>query len=151
MKSLQGLFPKASKSFLAINPLSQPSQIAPKRSRAKGGSRKGHRRSFMNRTEAEFALILEDMKRKGEILRYEYEGITLRFAGVKYTPDFVVFLNPAADWKGQPTIKLIEVKGEFIRGKFERAIERFRHAKTYWPEFIFELHQKTKEGWKQLL
>ncbi len=105
----------------------------------------------MNRTEAEFALILEDMKRKGEILRYEYEGITLRFAGVKYTPDFVVFLNPAADWKGQPTIKLIEVKGEFIRGKFERAIERFRHAKTYWPEFIFELHQKTKEGWKQLL
>ena len=52
-------------------------------------------------------------KRKGEILRYEYEGITLRFSGVKYTPDFVVFLPD--DWV-EPVgpinggIKFIEVK-----------------------------------------
>ena len=159
MKSLQGLFPKASKSFLAVNPLPQPSQIAPTRSKVKGGGRKGHPIGFMNRTETEFAQILEAMKLKGEILRYEFEGITLRFAGVKYTPDLVVFIHRTEhsrtvgeqDVTSLASIKLIEVKGAFIGGKFERAIERFRHARTYWPEFSFELHQKTKNGWKQLL
>ncbi len=34
----------------------------------------------MNKTEAEFAMILQAQKRAGEILRYEFEGITLRLA-----------------------------------------------------------------------
>jgi hypothetical protein len=91
---------------------------------------------------------LEAQKRNGEILRYEYEGITLRWAGLRYTPDFIIF-------GGQPQlipydIRLIEVKGGYIKGKFERAIERFRHAKTYWPEFTFELWQKADGRWSQI-
>ncbi len=115
----------------------------------------------MNKTESEFALRLEAQKRAGEILRYEFEGITLRFANVKYTPDFVVFQRPlyqidtetqkAKMIDGTEGIKFIEVKGPFIRGNRERAVERFRHAKTYWPEFTFEMHQKTKDGWKQII
>ena len=32
------------------------------------------------------------------------------------------------------------------------ALTRFRHAKTYWPEFTFEMWQKQKGGeWKQIL
>ncbi len=129
------------------------------RSRTRVGLRCG-----MNKTEAEFALRLEAQKRAGEILRYEFEGITLRFANVKYTPDFVVFTNvmqmleqmkaiqpgdfATMEWSG---IKFIEVKGPFIKGNRERAVERFRHAKTYWPEFTFEMHQKTKEGWNRII
>jgi hypothetical protein len=111
----------------------------------------------MNKTEAEFALMLEAQKHKGEILRYEFEGVTLRFANVKYTPDFVVLyetLHPSNDPNAVYSflkIKLIEIKGPFIKGNRERAVERFRHAKTYWPEFQFELHQKTKDGWRQLI
>ncbi len=120
--------PSLSKDCAALNP------NLPGRSRTRVGLRCG-----MNKTEAEFALMLEAQKRAGEIHRYEFEGITLRFANVKYTPDFVVFLNPASDWKGIPTTKFIEVKGPFIKGNRERAVERFRHAKTYWPEFTFEM------------
>lgn len=100
----------------------------------------------MNKTESEFALRLEAQKRTGEILRYEFEGVTLRFANVKYTPDFVVFqVNRALH-----PIAFIEVKGPFIKGNRERAVERFRHAKTYWPEFTFEMWQK-KDGWTQII
>jgi len=106
----------------------------------------------MNKTESEFAMILEAQKRAGEILRYEFEGITLRFANVRYTPDFVVLEKWVRfGYRGACPIKFIEVKGPFIKGNRERAVERFRHARTYWPEFTFEMHQKTKDGWKQII
>lgn len=154
MTTIQQLFPNASASTVAANPHlvatddgsgnKNPVQGNLVRSRAKRGR--------MNETEAEFALYLKCLQQEGQILRFEYEGITLRWNGVKYTPDFVVFCSPMSDL---PTsiitpIKLIEVKGAFTGGKFERAIERFRHARTYWPEFAFEMHQKTKQGWKQI-
>ncbi len=113
------------------------------RSRTRVGLRCG-----MNKTESEFAMRLEAQKRAGEILRYEFEGITLRFANVKYTPDFVVF-PPAIAVSGQ--IKFIEIKGAFIKGNRERAVERYRHAKTFWTEFTFEMWQKQTTGeWRQI-
>ncbi len=126
------------------------------RSRTRVGLRCG-----MNKTESDYALILEAQKRGGEILRYEFEGITLRFANVKYTPDFVVFSRPlfqidatsqeAKLIEGTEGIKFIEVKGPFIRGNRERAVERFRHAKTFWPEFSFECWQKKDGSWSQII
>jgi hypothetical protein len=183
MKSLKELLPRASKSFIDANPVFAKGTIGDvllqqdDKNDSTGnverikGKRGGHSISMsgepywsegkpgrhgMNKTEAEFAMILEAMKRNGEILRYEFEGITLRFANVKYTPDFFVSV---ASVKSMETghlrtfrhFKFIEVKGPFIRGNRERAVERFRHAKTYWPEFTFELHQKSKDGWKQLI
>ena len=151
-RDIKEIFPRASKSFLDANPLSSPSPADQNAVQPKARTRIGLR-CRMNKTESEFALILEAMKRKGEILRYEFEGITLRFANVKYTPDFVVF----EEWTDPPItacpfrVKFIEVKGPFIKGNRERAVERFRHAKTYWPEFTFELHQKTRDGWRQLI
>ncbi len=114
------------------------------RSRTRVGLRCG-----MNKTEAEFSLRLEAQKRAGEILRYEFEGITLRFANVRYTPDFVVFVDAFKD--GAWIVKFIEVKGPFIKGNRERAVERFRHAKTYWPEFTFEMWQKKGGAWNQII
>jgi hypothetical protein len=113
----------------------------------------------MNKTEAEFGLLLDAQKRAGEILSYHFQGITLRWPVgdeiVKYTPDFVVFVSPEPDWGFPPAhdIKLIEIKGGYRKfpGYLERAIERFRHAKTYWPQFNFEMWKKEKSGWKQIL
>ncbi len=135
-------FDNASESFKVAN----PKLVG--RTRTRVGLRCG-----MNKTEAEFAMILEDRRRCGEILRYEFEGITLRFAGVKYTPDFVVFVRsiPSLNYAPSIEIKFIEVKGPFIKGNRERAVERFRHAKTYWPEFTFEMWQKKDGSWNQII
>ncbi len=157
--NLKTLLPNASKDCIALN--TAPLKL---RSAGPGNSVQGNvervrpnsvRRGKMNKVEAEFAMILEAQKRKGEILRWEFEGITLRFAGVKYTPDFVVFEQTDSTYRdGHEFIarfKFLEIKGPFIKGNRERAVERFRHARTYWPEFTFELWQKSKKGWKQIL
>ncbi len=131
-----------SESCAALNP-----QIG--RTRTRVGLRRG-----MNKVESEYAMILESQKREGKILRYLFEGVTLRFAGVKYTPDFVVFPSmPDDDVWGKTDMmpKFIEVKGPFIKGNRERAVERFRHAKTYWPEFTFEMWQKREGSWTQII
>jgi len=98
-------------------------------------------------------MILEAQLRKGEILRYVFEGITLRWADMRYTPDFLVF-EYAEQWIGEQSgrinkpceIKLIEVKGAHI---WDRDIVRYKGARAYWPEFAFEMHQKTKQRWKR--
>jgi hypothetical protein len=157
------MFPRASVSTLSANPQLLPTLAKQNVSSGIVGSAKGTPtpfglrsahpakpwRSRMNKTEAEFAMQLEAQKCRGDIRRYEFEGLTLRFAGVRYTPDFVVFPSAIAI-SGQ--VKLVEVKGRFIKGKFERAIERFRHAKTFYGDlFLFELHQKTAQGWRRIL
>lgn len=141
MKDVMAMFPNASQSFREANPQSDiagyhPDAVATPLRRGKG----------MNKTETEFSLILEAQKRKGEILRYVYEGITLRWADMRYTPDFVVFGNQLVGNDPLPFISLIEVKGAHI---WDRDIVRFKGARALWPEFSFEMHQKTKEGWKQ--
>ncbi len=103
----------------------------------------------MNKTEAEFAMILEAKRREGIISRWLFEGITLRWNDVRYTPDFITF--PGFSPESDTEIHIIETKGPWIKGNRERAVERFRHAKTYWPEFTFEMHHRTKNGWKQLI
>jgi hypothetical protein len=100
------------------------------------------RNKGMNKTEKEFSWILEAQRREGKILRWEYEGMTLKWAGMRYTPDFVVFKQ----WHEGVAVYLIEVKGAHI---WDRDIVRFKGCKDYWPEFEFEMWQKTKLGWKQ--
>ncbi len=133
-----------SQSCRDVNPQLDDKNVVAGRARTRVGLLGG-----MNKTESEYALILEAQKREGEILRYEFEGITLRFANVRYTPDFVVIESKSIT--GYARTKFIEVKGPFIKGNRERAVERFRHAKTYWSEFSFEMHQRTKDGWRQLI
>jgi hypothetical protein len=148
VKPLKELLPRASKSFLAANP--HPVSETQYKTASTGivGTAKTKPRK-MTTPELEFAFILERMKRNDEIADYKYEGITLRWDGLRYTPDFIVFPSPLAV---SSRIKLIEVKGPFIVGNRARAVERFRHARTYWTQFDLELHQRTKaDGWKRLL
>ena len=153
MKTLKELFPRSSNSFLKANEKALTEIAAVIRAADKAftpDAPKLTRRGVMNKVEREFAMILEAQRRNGEIASYEFEGITLRWSGISYTPDFAIFPLALAV-SGQ--IKLVEVKGPYIKGKFERAVERFRHARTYYGDrFLFELWQKTRsEGWHRLL
>lgn len=145
MKTLQELFPRASKEFLEANKNAWPltrekGQLAISPAKEPYWS-EGRLVCKMNKTEAEYAVMLEGMKRGDEIRRYEYEGVTLRWADMKYTPDFIVFPHAYAM---SSQIKLIEVKGAHI---WDRDIVRFKGARAYWPEFTFEMWQKQKHGW----
>ncbi len=145
--NLKDHFPRASRSFIDANPQPHLPDRSPTAIRAIVEPRRGK----MNRVETEFAMILEAMKRKGEILRYEYEGMTLRWFDMRYTPDFVViYPKEITKFYSEPTIKFIEVKGAHIHYS-QQAMARFKGARGFWPEFTFELHQKTKDGWKQLI
>ncbi len=152
--NLKDHFPRASQAFLDANPLSSPSELI-KTSSTGNVDVRNVRRGRLNKTESEFAMILEAMKRKGEILRYEFEGMTLRWFDMRYTPDFVVFNfrkseSVVADL---PKIALtfIEVKGAHIHYA-QQAMARFKGARGFWPEFTFELWQRQKGGeWKHLI
>jgi len=94
-----------------------------------------------NKTEAEFGLILEAQKRRGELIHYVYEGITLKWSGMKYTPDYIVFIDDAP-------IKLIEVKGAHI---WDRDIVRFKGCRAQWEAYFdFEMHQRKEGSWTRL-
>ena len=187
MFDIRAMFPKSSASFKAANPhlglqTSNQNSVAVNVGRKKanlgGGDATCHQimtvdhqpcnaapkfnplgRGKMNKTEAAYALLLEAQVRKGEILSYHFQGLTLRWPVgneiVRYTPDFVVFPYAIAAAGNSPLVamRLIEVKGGYRKfpGYLERAIERFRHAKTRWPQFSFEMHQKQRSGWKQIL
>lgn len=110
------------KSFLALGRV-------PK---ASGGSR-------MNKTEADYASMLEARKRAGELAHYAFEPIKVRLAdNTFYTPDFMVLL-------ANGELELHEVKGAFVmddaRLKFKVVAEHFP-ARLVWA-------QKVKGGaWK---
>lgn len=59
----------------------------------------------MNKTEAEYAKVLEARKFSEDVLWYKFEGVTLRLAdNTRYTPDFAVML-------ANGEMELHEVKG----------------------------------------
>lgn len=112
-----------------------------------------------NATEAEYGLILEAMKRRGEIIDYRPFGIKLEWGAdpesgkpMVYSPDFLVFDDfsqyEADDQPRSAAIRLIEVKGGYIH---PQDWIRFKGCRSAWPMFRFELHQKTSEGWRKLL
>lgn len=143
---LKRLFPNASPGVLAANAGDygdgKPNDEKPQPRRAPGLS-KPRGRKGMNETETAYALILEARKRAGEIVRYEREGITLRWPdGMTYSPDFCI-------WETiDSRILLAETKGAFLR---EDALVKFRAARAYWPEFRFEMWQLSKGSWTQIL
>ena len=81
---------------------------------SQGASREGRVRATMpdlyagmNKLEKSFAIGLEAKKRNGEILRWDYERVTLKLAhDTRYTPDFFVVERDG-------TISFYETKGFF--------------------------------------
>ena len=131
-------FSAASASTKALNPgiFGAPPEAIPPATPA--APARGHKK--MNKTEREYSLFLDAEIKESLIVRWEYEGITLRWADMKYTPDFFVVARPGR-------FKCIEVKGGHI---WDRDIVRFKGARHYWPEFEFEMWQKSAGEWRRL-
>lgn len=145
MKSLRELLPRVSQSVIEANP--QLCVKDPKNSdsnailAARNGKRKG-----MNATEREYAMILEQMKRAGEIRDYLFHPLSLPWAGMKYTPDFMITPNSGLEKR-----RMIEVKGPHIHYR-QQAVVRFKGARAHWPEFTFEMWQRGKDKqWNQIM
>jgi hypothetical protein len=107
-----------------------------------------------NKTEQEYGLILEAMKRRGEILDYRPFGIKLEWGAdpatgkpMVYSPDFIVFYPPDLP-SPFPSVVIVEVKGGYIH---PQDWIRFKGCRAEWPNFLFQLYQKTSEGWRRLL
>ena len=154
MNAFKAMFPNASQSTVAVNPhLVAPNGGSGNKNESTGILKR--KRGKMTGVEKEFVLILEARKRAGEILRYEYQGMTLRWGvdektgdSMKYTADFVVLDDAFKDgaWK----IKLIEVKDEHIHYR-QQAIARFKGCRAWWPELSFEMWQRQKNHeWKRI-
>lgn len=106
-----------------------------------------------NATEAEYGRILEARLRRGEILGYGFEAITLRAMDMEYTPDFHVWrVSDAA--LVDPRLAsiehdLIEIKGGY---KWEDSVVKWKaFAKGgAFPWAKFEFHQKVEGQWHRL-
>jgi hypothetical protein len=114
-------------------------KLPPRRPKPKG----------MNKTEKEFSWMLEAQKRQGKITRWVYEGVRLQWGidpdtakAMWYKADFFAFLPVGAG-----RTRVIEVKGEQI---WKQDMIRFKGCRAEWPDFQFEMWQKTKKGWKQI-
>ena len=92
----------------------------------------------MNKTEAEYAGMLEARRLRGEVAWWRYEAITLKLAdNTRYTPDFLVLLPDGV-------LEIHETKGGYIR---EDGWLKLKVAAALFP-FRFFLCQKAakKDG-----
>lgn len=101
-----------------------------------------HKAGVMNKTEAEYAALLEIRKRSGgDIEWYAFEAITLKLADdTRYTPDFLVMRHDG-------TLECHETKG-FWR---DDALIKIKVAAEKFPfRFVAQqkLPQKEGGGWK---
>lgn len=95
----------------------------------------------MNKTEGEWAMILEARKRAGEILWYQFEGLRLRLADHTYfTPDFPVLTK-------ENNLEFHEVKGfwrEAAKVRINVAADRYPFWKFY---AVRKIKKKDGGGW----
>lgn len=81
----------------------------------------------MNPSEAKYSEVLEARRRAGEIIRWEFERVTLRLApDLRYTPDFLVI---TADQE----VQFHEFKGFWQ----DDARAKIKMAAAAFPEFVF--------------
>lgn len=89
----------------------------------------------MNKTEGEHAMMLEAMKRAGQILDYRYEAMSLRLAeNTHYIPDFFVVYPDH--------FEIHEIKGPFVR---DDARAKVKIAADKFPWWAFKIYQKKKD------
>lgn len=151
--TLASLFPNASQSCQNVNPelVVKLATTQAKNAVARRIGTENGKRGEMNKTEAQFGLMLEAQKRNGEIRDYLFQPFSLPWGldpetgkPMRYTPDWMVTPNSGIEKR-----RLIEIKGPHIHYS-QQAIARFKGARAYWPEFQFEMWQLKKgQGWKR--
>lgn len=130
----------------------------------------------MTRPEREYGLILEAMKRRGDIMDYKFQGMSLTWGAdpetgriLRYKCDWLVIcsfedslnLTEVAcrvtnsrdiirQWLKQLPVKLIEVKGSGRYAIQPAALLRFKGCRAEWPMFQFEMHQLSQGTWRRV-
>jgi hypothetical protein len=95
------------------------------------------REKKMNKTELAFSKILEKAKFEGEILRWNFEEISLKIGpNTRYIPDFIAVL-PNGRWQ------VFEIKGHLE----DDAAVKFKTAAEKYPEISFHMLRRTKGRW----
>ena len=91
----------------------------------------------MNRTEAEYAALLEQMRRAGTVAWFKFEGVKLRLAdNTFYTPDFAVMLSGGR-------MQMHEVQGHWL----DDARAKIKIAADLYPfEFIAVRKRAKRDG-----
>lgn len=123
----------------------------------------------MTRPEREYGMILEAMKRRGEIVDYRFQGMALAWGrdcmtglAMRYKCDWLVInqVLPVTAVSGPYSVTigdtakpwarltLIEVKGAHI---WSRDLVRFKGCRAEWPMFQFEMHQLVRGTWTRIL
>jgi len=112
----------------------------------------------MTRPEREYGLILEAMKRHGDVVDYRFQGMSLAWGAdpetgrlMRYKCDWLVIdavrEEPRMSVKLMASVKLIEVKGAHI---WPKDLIRFKGCRAEWPMFKFEMHQLIKGEWRRI-
>ncbi len=104
-----------------------------KRDNTKYGKR--HVAGVMNRTEAEYAGLLELRKKAGEIEEWLFEAVTFKLTGDRctFTPDFQVLFPDG-------TMEYVDTKGG---GPIDdKSIVKIKVAAEKFPQFQFVVEQK---------
>jgi len=100
------------------------------------------REPAMNKTEAEYAAMLQARTSQGEILWWRYEAVTLKLAdNTRYTPDFLVM-------RADGTLEIHETKGGFVR---EDGWVKLKIAAALFPFRFFLCQKQAKKaggGWQ---
>jgi len=95
------------------------------------------REKGMNKRETAFSLLLEAAKKRGEILQWHFETVTLKVSpSTRYIPDFVAVL-PSGHWQ------VFEIKG-FLE---DDAAVKFKGAAEKFPELSFHMLKLVKGQW----
>lgn len=148
--------------------------------KTKAGPKPGRKKGDPNRTEAEFGLMLQKRLEAGEFSEFAYEPFALPVEGSDrgYTPDFCAIPTELAPFvniedlkclanaraidmmfddrprrirnavsTSSPKVMFFEIKGGQI---WRHNLNRFKQARERYPWAVFEMWQKTKDGWNQI-
>lgn len=107
----------------------------------------GKKRREMNKTEGAFSIVLEARVKRGELLWFDYEAITLRWGpdGLRYTADFVALRETAAC---SAELVFFEIKGGHI---WTQDMVKFKAARAEFTYFEFQMWQFSEREWRQLI
>lgn len=119
------------------------------------GTRKGKHRREMNKLEGAFSRLLQARRHRGEIVSFEYEGLTLRWGdGMRYTCDFKIVTSisaPETENEGAATrVTLVEIKGAYC---WKQDLVKYRAAAQHEPwrrVYRFEWWEQIDRVWQQV-
>lgn len=97
------------------------------------------KRIKMTKTEARYLAVLKTLEEAGEITDVKFHPVSFHLDnGHRYTPDF--------SYNDNGRIYLVEVKGSYKLGSYQRARMAFDQARIEWPLFVWIWAELGEDG-----